>query len=366
MFSFFHDIITFFSLFYKKHSLVFFSESKQYSKFFKPMFLELEKKNLDYIYICKNDDFLINEIKKKNLKIFYTSFFLLNAFSVLNCKLLIMTTPDIGRFGLKRSRFCDVLIYFFHSSVSTHMIYNEGAFDGYDVIFCVGNHHLIELEERFTKIKKNTKLIKAGYPYLDFLIKNKNKFNCTPNKILVAPSWNSVNQNYYFDYFHKIITKLLSLNFKVIFRPHPEYVKRYSDSYQKFIDNFVHQKNFETDVSANSFQSQAESEFLISDWSGISFEYAFVFERPVLFVDSEKKILNKNYNDIVNKPVEISKRENLGKIINIEDFDKIGLYLDELKLNRSIYIRKIKELRDNIIYNINNSTNTIAEYIKNH
>jgi hypothetical protein len=364
MLGLFKDILTFFSFFSQKHSIILFSEAKQYSKFFKPLILELEKNNLDYLYVCKNDDFLCTEVPQKKLKCFSNSFLLLNVFSVLNCKLLIMTTPDLGKFGLSRPKFCDKIIYLFHSINSTHMVYNEGAFDHYDVICCVGNHHFNELKERFEKIKKNNELIKVGYPYLDFMMKNKN-FNYIPNNILVAPSWNSTNQNYYTVYFYKMITKLLSLNFKVIFRPHPEFVKRYSISYKKFLDNFSSQKNFKIDENENSFKSQSEAEFLISDWSGISFEYAFVFERPVLFLNSEKKILNKNYTQLFNKPVEIIKREYLGKIISAEDIDNIKYYLDELRFNKPNYIKKINSLKNEMIYNDGSSVLKILEYIKN-
>ena len=48
---------------------------------------------------------------------------------------------------------------------------------------------------------------------------------------------------------------------------------------------------------------------MISDWSGISMEYAFTFERSVIFIDVPKKILNPNADDLPLEPIEISIRK---------------------------------------------------------
>ncbi len=364
MYSLLKDFFSFFSLVSKKNNFVIFSESRHYSKYFRSIVLELEKKNFNFIYVCKNDDPLIHELKKKNVKKFYTNSFLLNIFSVVNCKYLILSTPDIGKKGLKKSKLCNKIIYLFHSPVSTHMIYNEGAFDYYDIIFCIGPHQYLELQERFQILKKKIEFVKIGYPYLDFLRDQSREKIPLSDTILIAPSWNSENENYYEIYFSKIIRILLDNAFKVIFRPHPEYVKRYFTNYKNFIKLFKSEKNFELSDNEDSFEAQKNSRFLISDWSGIAFEYAFTFNRPVIFINSEKKVLNKNYNKFSYQPIEISARSELGQILQTDEIENITQTIKNLRLNEKFYKEKINVLRSKIVYNIDSSLYKTIEYLK--
>ena len=46
---------------------------------------------------------------------------------------------------------------------------------------------------------------------------------------------------------------------------------------------------FEEDIA--SVESLFTSDILICDWSGLSYEYAFGTERPVLFIDVPQKIV---------------------------------------------------------------------------
>ena len=364
MYSLLKDIFSFFSLVSKKHNIIIFSESRHYSKYFRTIVLELEKENFNFFYVCKDDDPLVHELSKKNIKKFYTNFFLLNIFSAVNCKYLLLSTPDIGKKGLKKSKLCEKIIYLFHSPVSTHMIYNEGAFDNYDTIFCIGSHQYLELKERFNFLSKNIELVKIGYPYLDFLRDKSKVKEFSSDTILIAPSWNSENENYYEIYFSKLIRILLENELKVIFRPHPEYVKRYLGNYQNFIKLFKHEKNFKVSDSEDSFEIQKKSRYLISDWSGIAFEYAFTFDRPVIFINSEKKILNKNYKEISYQPIEISERSELGQIVDISEIDNVIEIIENLKLNEKLYKEKINVLRSKIVYNIDNSLDKTIKFFK--
>ena len=83
---------------------------------------------------------------------------------------------------------------------------------------------------------------------------------------------------------------------------------------------------------------------MISDWSGISFEYAFTFERPVIFIDVPKKILNPNSDDISLEPIEISIRNKIGHVVSPKDLEKIpslisSIYDDDKNKEDIIKIR---------------------------
>ena len=46
-----------------------------------------------------------------------------------------------------------------------------------------------------------------------------------------------------------------------------------------------------------------KSEILITDWSGISFEY-MIQSKPIIFIDTPPKVNNKNYINSSNTPLD--------------------------------------------------------------
>ena len=69
---------------------------------------------------------------------------------------------------------------------------------------------------------------------------------------------------------------------------------------------------------------------MITDWSGISIEYALITKRPVIFINTPKKINNKFFNDIKSEPIEIKIREKIGIVIEESDLLNIDNYLKKL------------------------------------
>ena len=71
--------------------------------------------------------------------------------------------------------------------------------------------------------------------------------------------------------------------------------KKMIDVIQK---EFFNNPNFVIENKNDTFEKMLESEFLITDWSGIGMEFSFITERPVIFINTEKKINNLKFNDI--------------------------------------------------------------------
>ena len=93
-------------------------------------------------------------------------------------------------------------------------------------------------------------------------------------------------------------------------------------------------------------------------------EYPFVFERPVIFIDVPKKILNSNADDIGIKPIEIEIRKEIGHIISPEKIEQIPELIIKIKKDNLRFGKEIKILRSNIVYNIENSAKIGGMYIK--
>ena len=354
----------------KERSIVFYAENEASMNHFRLLISELtEEKNLQICYVTsvKNDP--IFSSKNKNILAFYigdgtarTKFFL-----TLKAKILIMDMPDLQTFHIKRSKVYPVhYVYIFHSMFSTHSYLRNGALDNYDTIFCVGDHH--EKEIRATEKRyglKEKKLIKYGFGRLDTLLQEKQKFQKIDtedkNLILIAPTYGENNLLQMCG--KELIEILLKADFTVMLRPHYRIFKDSKKLINSIIENFGNNPNFIFEKGVIPSDKFHNSKCMISDWSGISLEYAFTFERPIIFIDAPKKILNPDSGSISMEPIEISIREKIGHVVSTNNLEKIPEIIKNLD-NDSLMSEQIRKIRSEIVYNIGNSAKLGAEIIE--
>lgn len=336
---------------------VFFSENENYSSHLMPFVKEFLKNNKKILFITSQINDPVFNIKNENLKVFYISprFGQILFFNYLNCEKLFLTMPDINNFHLKKSKNCKTYIYIFHSPVSTNMIYRNKAFINYDEFLCVGDHQYQELNEYIQKFNlKNKKLHKIGYFKLDEIQNNKNKSNLVKKrKIIIAPSWGKVNIINSCGF--SLISKLLEQNFEVILRPHIQSLKFEASLIKKLDKKFRFFSNFKIQKENFSFNDLETSEYLITDWSGIGIEYAFAYERPVIYIDTPRKIMNKEFNDISIEPLEYKIRKEIGIIVKIEEVENITSFIDSLEFKKEKMKKNIQTMREKYIYNFKQS-----------
>jgi len=351
-------------------SIVFYSENEDSSFIFNSLIDELTTKfgiNICYVTSSKDESILKRENDK--IKTFYigdgaarTKFFL-----YLRAKIIIMTMPDLETLHIKRSKIFPVeYVYVFHAMVSTHLVYRKAAFDNFDTIFCVGNYQIEEIRnaEKVYNLKPKN-LVKFGYPHSDNLLeKNLNKTLEHDNKkmnVLLAPSWS--NNGIFEKFSEDIIEILLENNFKVIFRPHPMSQKHSKKKVKEIFKKFSEEDDFSMECNISNFNSFSSSDIMITDWSGSSLEFAFGFEKPILFVDVPKKINNPEFKKINLIPIEVSVREKIGKIISPDKLESIPKELKELILRTDEFQKQIVDIRNESIFNIKESKKYGAETI---
>ena len=354
-----------------ERSIVFYSESSVILyPYVEEIINELEKRDQKICYVTssKNDPVL----KNKEIKTFYigdgsarTKFFL-----ELKTRVLIMTMPDLDTYYIKRSKTFPVnYIYLFHSMNSTHMEFQKGAFDRFDTIFCVGQYQIQEIQatEQLYNLKQK-KLVGCGYGLLDKLLKSRpshsqENFLSKNNKkkILIAPSWGK--QNLLETVGIDLVKILLDAGYHVTVRPHPMTIKKSPKLIKQIKEKFEKNPDFLLDTNTSSFEQLFSSYALITDWSGIGHEYAFVCERPVIYVDVPKKARNKKYDKIGFVPLEISIRSKIGEIISIQNLGSIPERIEFLYGHITDFQSKIKKIRDDTIFNIGKSGEAAANEI---
>ena len=134
----------------KDQSIVVYSEGSGYWKFLGPVVSSLIAdygREIDYVTSDINDPVLSNP--PPNVRGYYvgSGSAFIYTFQTLRASVLVMTTPDLNNFHMKRSRYPVHYTYLHHSMVSTHMIYRNAAVDAFDSILCVGPLHIAETRE---------------------------------------------------------------------------------------------------------------------------------------------------------------------------------------------------------------------------
>ena len=94
---------------------------------------------------------------------------------------------------------------------------------------------------------------------------------------------------------NELLDALEKTDYRVIVRPHPEFLKRRSSLAKTLKERVTQTRNFVWEDCLLSENNLYEADILITDRSGIAFEYAFGTERPVLFIDTPLKEHNKNW-----------------------------------------------------------------------
>ena len=352
----------------KQRSIVFYAENKASMNHFRLLISELTKERnfqICYVTSVKNDPIL--SINEKNILAFYigdgivrTKFFL-----ELKAKILIMDMPDLDSFHIKRSKIFPVhYIYIFHSMFSVHSYLRKGAVDHYDTIFCVGEHHKREILET-EKIYglKPKKLVDYGFGRLDTLLRERNNFKKeklnTENLIIIAPTYGDNNLLKICGV--KLIETLLDSNFKVLLRPHFRIFKESKDVIRIIRDKFQNNNNFLLEEGIIKPEIFHSSRCMISDWSGISLEYAFIFERPIIYIDVPKKELNAEVDKIDLQPIEVSIREKIGYLVEPDNLTEIPNIISEI--NDESRAEQIRDIRSKTVFNIGKSASIGADHI---
>jgi len=353
----------------EERSIVFYAENKASMNHFRLLISELtQEKNLQICYVTsvKNDPML--SIKNEKIHSFFigdgitrTKFFL-----ELKAKILIMDMPDLNSFHIKRSKIFPVhYIYIFHSMFSIHSYLRKGAVDNYDTIFCVGEHQKNEIQETEKLYDlKPKKLVNYGFGRLDTLLKEKHNFQENnlnkENLIIVVPTYGENNLLKICGI--ELIEKLLATNFKVLLRPHFRIFKESEDLIKNIREKFQNNKNFRIEEGVIKPEDFHSSKCMISDWSGISLEYAFVFERPVIYINVPKKVLNEEAEEISLVPIEVAIREKIGFLIEPNNLNEISKII--LKLDDKSRAEEIRNIRSQTVFNIGKSASVGAEYIE--
>lgn len=314
---------------YKK--FVIYNEGVQYWNLFKPVCDEFEKRKieLNYLTSAENDPCFKQNytfVKPEYIGEGNKAFSRLN---LLSAGFVLMTTPGLNVYQLKRSKNVQHYGHILHAPSDATM-YRLFGIDYFDSILLTGDYQkkdLLKLEELRDVPKKEYTTV--GCPYLDTL---KGKIDSLPKEenhrftVLVSPSWGK--SALLSKYGERLLTPLADTGWKIIVRPHPQSKKSESDMLKNLTEKYQENSNVEWDYNQDNIISMSKSDIMISDFSGIIYDYTFLCDKPVMYVNSDMDL----------RPYDAYDIEGGKNIWQFETLKKIGIELKEENFD------KIKEI----------------------
>ena len=365
------DYKRFFSV-VNKH-LVFYSENNGFYKYYQGM-IEYILKNTNIVihYITSDPKDSIFELAEKNqhIKAYYISEKkLITLMMKMDADIVVMTMPDLENYHIKRSYIRKDIEYIYipHGMDSLNMTMRKGSMNHFDTVFCTGKHQKEEIEktEEVYGLPKK-KLVEWGYSLLDSMredYQKSQKKNEGVRSILIAPSWQK--DNIVDSCLEELLDNLAGHGYKITVRPHPQHVRhmpeRMEELKQKYsVDNDI---EIQTDFSSNS--TVFEADMMITDWSGIAYEYAYTTCKPVLFINTPMKVMNPEYKKIEIEPINIWMRDCIGATLNPDEMDKASVIVEKMFDDAAMYRSRIDNFVHEYVYNLGHSSEVGAQYIVN-
>ena len=352
----------------RKH-VVIYGETANYWGTFRPLLEELGRRGepVEYLTSSENDPCFKAELPEcitcRYIGTGNTAYTTLN---FLEADALVLTTPGIDVLQIRRSKGVKKYIHVVHALSDVHF-YKLFAFDYYDAVLCSGQYQADSLRmleaQRGTKAKE---LPLVGCPYMDALAarREREKASIQPeeNCVLIAPSW---GKNGMLSRYGAAVPRFLAeAGYKVILRPHPQSFiseKPLMEQLQRELASF---SNIEWDRNPDGFASLSRASAMVSDFSGVVFDFAFVFLRPVVTLSYE---LDKRGFDAFSLPHpswESQIVEHIGHRLDPAELEQLPRIISELTSDET-FSDRILHIRETSVANFGKAAAPIVDAILN-
>lgn len=309
---------------------VIFSDSKRYWNIFKPICDEFEKRKIPLVYYtASSDDPALGEkyefVKREFIGEGNKAFAKIN---FLNADVCLSTTPGLDVYQWKKSKYVKHYVHIPHS-VDDLTGYRMFGIDHYDAVLASGDYqekHIRLLEQMRNTPKKE--FVTVGSPYLDTMKKRLDSLKAQKaneeNKnftVLVAPSWGASGILSKFG--KKLLDALVSTNFNIIVRPHPQSVVSEKNILDALVLKYKVCKNLSWNYDNDNFEVLYNTDILITDFSGIIFDFALLFDKPLIYADTKFDTLPYDADWINEAMWKFRILPEIGIKLEEESFDKI-------------------------------------------
>jgi hypothetical protein len=217
-------------------------------------------------------------------------------------------------------------------------LYRLFGIDYFDSVLLSGDYQ----EEDIRTLEKlrglpEKRLVTVGCTYLDIYAEEVKKIKTGeshPFTVLVSPSWGKSALLSRFG--EKLIAPLAASEWRVIIRPHPQSKVSEAPVLEKLTGLFAGYDNVVWDYEMNNIDSLSKSDLMISDFSGIIFDYIFLFNKPVMYVNQGFDKRPYDADDLDHEPWQFSVLKEIGIELREEDFPSITDIIKKASVDKSL------------------------------
>ena len=274
----------------------------------------------------------------------------------IQATLLVTTTPQLDVMTFRRSRRVKHYSHLPHALGESRYV-RPFAYDYFDSVLCCGP--ILKANIRKMEALRGSspkELYETGIPhYEELLVAARTAAPPLGDPVvLIAPSWGPLSM---FETFGTGFIEEIATQYRVIVRPHPQMRSSQAALYERI----VALRGVEVDTSRTPAGAMSRAHVLLSDISGITHEFAFIYERPVLIVDRALAVgglegellggdseLKERCRDFI-VPIPPTDMRNV--------IDRIGRTLANHSVSR------IKEVRAELIFNFGTASGVAADQL---
>ena len=351
----------------KKIPFVIYSDDKRYWSIFKPILLRLDEYGKEILYLTASQDDPVFKEEFKNVKAEYigkdnSSFFRLN---YLNAYIVFSTTPSLGTFQWKRSKKVNYYVHIPHAA-NDITLYRIFGIDYYDAILLSGDYQVEDIRalEKLRNLPEK-ELVKVGIPYMDEMalrLAESGETEAHPRTVLLAPSWGS--SAILGVYGERIIEELIKTGYKIIIRPHPQSFSSEKEMLDSLMAKYPNSDNLEWNRDTDNFDVLKRADILISDFSGVIFDFTLVYGKPVIYTDPNFDLGPYDAWWLNKKLWTVKALEKVGQKLTEESFPKLKELIDN-SLDNPTVNENIKAIKDETWCYFGEGAKRASEYLIN-
>ena len=348
---------------YKKY--VVYNEGLQYWNVFKPVCDEFEKRQIELTYYTSAEKDPCFEQNYKYVKPEFIgegnmAFVRLN---MLSAGVVLMTTPGLQVYQLKRSKNVKHYSHVLHmpNDATTYRLF---GLDYFDSVLLTGDYQKTDLQylENARNITKK-ELVTVGCSYLDILAE---KIKSSPEEdnhnftVLVSPSWGSVGV--LSKYGEKLLDPLAKTGWNIIIRPHPQSKKSEKEMLDRLEARYKDNANIVWDYERDNIYSLKKADIMISDFSGIIFDYTFLCDKPVIYVADNIDLRPYDAYDLGKELWQFETLKKMGIKLDENNFENIAEVIKNASDSKELSEQR-KIAKETAWMNIGNAGKNIVDFM---
>lgn len=309
-----------------RKKFVIYNEGKQYWNVFKPILDEFENRGLELSYLTSdaNDPALQGGWKFVKAECIGQGNKAFARLNIMVADVVLMTTPGLDVYQMKRSKNVSHYAHVRHGTGDATM-YRLFGIDYFDSILLTGDCQKDDI--RYLEKARGTKekeLVTVGCSYLDEL---KKKMDAIPKEeghnftVLVSPSWGP--SAILSKYGERLLDPLADTGWKIIIRPHPQSAKSEPQILERLKERYQDRCNIEWNFDRDNIYAMKKADIMISDFSSIIYDYTFLCDKPVMYVNAALDLRMYDASEVYNPDGSVK------KAWQFETIEKIGIELKE-------------------------------------